>query len=47
MVVSAGDFGQIHRIYGVKFRNVACEQTCDCKESDTSFGEFIKDILKL
>jgi hypothetical protein len=47
MVISAGDFGQIHHIYGVKFRNAACEQICDCKEFDTPFGEFIKDILKL
>jgi hypothetical protein len=47
MVVLADGFGQIHHVYAVKFRNAACEQICDCKESDTPFGEFIKGILKL
>jgi hypothetical protein len=40
MVVSAGDFGQIHHVYGMKFRNAACEQICDCKESNTPFDEY-------
>jgi len=31
----------------MKSRNGACEQICDCKESDTLLGEFIKGILKL
>jgi hypothetical protein len=37
----------IHHIHGMRFRNAACEQICDCKQSDTPFGEFTKDILKL
>jgi hypothetical protein len=38
--------GQIHHVYGVEFRNAACEQISDCKESNNPFGEYIKDILK-
>jgi hypothetical protein len=37
----------IHHIHGVRFRNAACESTCDCKQSDNPFGEFTKRNMKL
>jgi hypothetical protein len=37
----------IHHMHGMRFRNAACEQTCDCKQSDNPFGEFTKGNMEL